>query len=73
MSHNNVQSVIFDKSRWTEKKAKKWLKLHGFKSNYKEPDITKNFIRFRQREPTFLRYSTKKTDDGIEFIIGYYV
>jgi len=71
-----VQSVIFDKDRFTIGEAKKWLK----ENNYKSPkvDITDNFIRFRQIEPDnleqkgFTEYRNKSLgSSGIELVIAY--
>jgi len=36
----SIQSIRFDKDKWTIDEAKKWLKDHGFKS-YIEPAATK--------------------------------
>ncbi len=48
-----IQSVIFDKSKWTPEKASNWLKKHEFKTSYygKPVDITKGFLRYRQENP----------------------
>jgi len=44
-----VQTVVFDKKRWTKAQAAKWLKDNGFKAvTVRE---TGNSYRFRQRPP----------------------
>lgn len=49
-SKSSVQSVLFDKSRWSVAKAKEWLKKHDFK--YGDVDEKPNVLRFRQIEPS---------------------
>ena len=69
MSISEVQSIIFDRSLWTIPQAKSWLKKHGFFNN--KVDKKPHFYRFRQIDPSYFNhYITKKTDDGIDFIIG---
>lgn len=41
-----VQSIMFDKDKWTVAQAKRWLKEHSYKGV--TPDTTKNYHRFRQ-------------------------
>lgn len=53
-----IQSLLFDKEKFTESEAKTWCKKHGFKT---EVDITENNYRFRQQEPE-LFVSFKTTD-----------
>jgi hypothetical protein len=71
-----VQSVIFDKTKYTLKEAKKWLK----ENNYKMPkvDEKENTLRFRQEDPDevekmgFTEYRTKDLGNGdIKLIIVY--
>lgn len=68
---SSVQSVIFNKKYYTEDQARRWLYSHSFKTNYKpKPDITENFIRYRQFEPPIGgKYITKIISRGIELII----
>ncbi|HDY90302.1 MAG TPA: hypothetical protein ENH82_19555 [bacterium] len=44
-----TQSVSFDKNKWDESQAKKWLNDHNMRSD--KVDVTENTIRFRQRDP----------------------
>ncbi len=46
---SEVQSVIFDKLKWTADTAKGWLKDHGFTPSGKDEGAT--FWRFRQQSP----------------------
>lgn len=43
-----LQTLIFSKSDWSLKEARKYLKEHGFKTDV---DIKPQTYRFRQREP----------------------
>ena len=46
---SKVQSVVFDKGKYTVSTATKWLKDHDFGGT--ESDVTDNTIRFRQEDP----------------------
>ena len=50
MSKGTIQSIIFDKSIWTIPKSKLWLKRKNY-TPIKSVDITRNFYRFRIKEP----------------------
>ena len=71
MPSQHIQSILFDRKRWTEPKAEAWLINH--KKRLIKVDKTKNKLRFRQRTPNKMRYTyiTKKIPRGIELIIGY--
>lgn len=66
-----VQSVRFDKKRWSQAQASKWLAQHGYR-NY-GVDETQNQLRYRQYDPepqTMYRYNTSiKLPAGIRFIV----
>ncbi len=62
---DSIQSVIFNKDKWTTAKAERWLKEHGYKTSFygKKVDITTNFYRYRQIAPhKFKKYFIKKLD-----------
>lgn len=66
----NIQSVLFDKSKFTIDDAIYWALSHGF--IVKKVDETLNKFRFRQFNPNYkYKYYTKKITPGIEFIIAY--
>ena len=70
MGSSIVQSIIFDKNKYTVEKAKKWLKSHGYK--YGDVDEKQHHIRFRQVEPGKFKYfRTKEIADGIKLILGF--
>ncbi len=46
---SEVQSILFDKLKWTADAAKGWLKDHGFTGTAKDEGAT--FWRFRQQSP----------------------
>jgi hypothetical protein len=71
-----VQSVIFDKKKFSLHLSKEWLKKHGYKD--KGVDDKDNFYRFRQFNPASLKkqgyveFRTKKLGkSGAEIIIAY--
>lgn len=49
-----LQSVLFPKDRYTQTEALEWLKKNGLK--YEKVDIKDNYLRYRQRGPTYLKY-----------------
>ena len=68
-----IQSVIFDKDKWTLTQAKGYLKKHGYKASFngKSVDETKRFYRFRQANPKrFKNYFTKNLTKGVKLVIG---
>lgn len=67
-----VQSVLFDKDKYTIKEAINWLKKHDFEG--REVDEKENTLRFRQVDPDELEnysFRTKEISDGINFVIAY--
>jgi len=71
-----VQSVIFDKSKYDIKSAKKWLKENKYK--FPKVDEERNTLRFRQKDPNkvkkegFTEYHNKKLGkSGITLVIVY--
>ena len=69
---SDIQSVMLNKNVFTLKKAQQKLK-HLMLIPSKRVDITKNFYRFRIREPElFSRFSTIEIEPGVKFVIGYY-
>jgi len=65
-----IQSIVFNKDKWTKQKAIKWLKKHGHEGL--ECDEKENTLRFRQIEPNKnYNYITKSLPNEIELIIAY--
>ena len=64
----DVQSVTFDKQYWDPRRAKSWLREHGFKSP--SVDETAGQLRFRQRQPKYDSYATKKISPTINLVLG---
>jgi hypothetical protein len=68
-----IQTIIFDRERWSVSAAKKWLAAHGYK--IPPVDTTANYHRFRQR-PTFdftkgtMRTKKFGEETGIKAVIG---
>lgn len=70
---SRVQSVLFDKTKYTIPQAVRWLDLHNYR-HYKV-HTTGRFHRFRQYDPPMAphreQYRTEKLGNGIEFVIGF--
>lgn len=74
MVHNMIQSVIFPKEKFDQKKAEEWLQSHKFRTTFRKKgvDITENFYRYRQKDPNqFIRFRTLVLNNGIQFIVGF--
>ena len=68
---SKIQSILFDKKRWTYQTAFKWLQ-HHHQRPIKGVHETKHFLRYRIRPPHhFMRFITKKLPDGIDLVIGF--
>lgn len=69
---SDIQSIIFDKKVFTQRKAVEWLYKHGFYIT-KPVDETKNTYRYRQIEPKYFQVMrTIKLTDGIKAVLGFY-
>lgn len=69
--NSKVQSILFDKKKFSEKKAKDWLKKHKYKTV--KMHVTDNYIRFRQVEPNKLKkyeIKTKEVFPGIKVLMA---
>ena len=67
---SKVQSLIFDKSKYSADSAKNWASSHGFRSS--KVDEKPNTIRHRQKSPLkSKRYRTKEFGKGIKAVIGF--
>jgi len=68
---SEIHTIYFDKNKWTTTTARNWLKTHDQKP-IKKVHITPNELRYRLVDPKkFSRFITKKTKDGINFVIGF--
>lgn len=67
---DEVQSVLFDREKFSRTGAIRWLKQHGFV--FSKIDETEKFYRFRQQDPKqFSRMRIKEVEPGIKFILGF--
>jgi hypothetical protein len=70
-----VQSILFQKSKWTIANAKLWLKEHEF--IHPKVDVTEAYLRFRQVAPLTLqrkgitKFRQKNIGNGIVFILAF--
>jgi len=51
-----VQSVLFNKKKYTKKQAETWIKDNGYK--VKKVDLTENLRRYRQLDPKLFNQNT---------------
>ena len=51
-----VQSVLFNKKKYTKAQAEKWIRENGYK--VKKVDITENLRRYRQLDPKLFNQNT---------------
>lgn len=65
-----IQSVIFDKDKYSIMEANEYLKHHHLKP-IKKAHITEHYIRMRVDLPHYKHYMTKNIGDGIKAIIGF--
>jgi hypothetical protein len=69
---SEIQAIIFDKKYYSAKKAKQWLKDYDIEP-LKRVHKTKNFLRYRINMPElYKRFTTKKIDEGIKIVLGWY-
>lgn len=70
---HKTQSIYFDRSHWTDARARAWLKKHSYKSTGKM-HATENELRFRQLEPDLFKkgkyYSISIGTGTIKLVIG---
>lgn len=67
-----IQSIIFDKKKYSKAKAIYYLKMKGHK--YNKIDETQNYYRFRQVTPIYsqgVKYMTLDMKPGIKYIVYY--
>jgi hypothetical protein len=68
-----VQSVVLKRSKLTRREADAWIHKHGYKLT--APDITREFMRYRQMDPARLhafRFRTIDLGDVGYLIVAYY-
>jgi len=68
-----IQSVLFEKSKFTKQKAIAWIKRHMLIPNTSAPNFgTTSYWRFRQFDPSKkYQYRTKKITEGIYIVLAY--
>src|SRR4030042_6614934 len=70
---SKIQSILFDKEKWSVTAARHWLQTHSKAAP--KADTTENYYRFRQSPPFnftkgSLRTITLSAPPGIKAIIG---
>lgn len=63
-----VQSIVFPKSKFSQREAIKWIYEHKYEVH--KIDITPNFYRFRQHEPSpGAKYISKTLPNGVILVM----
>lgn len=76
ISNYKIQSVIFNKKMFDKNNSIEWLKKHNYKFN--KIDETKNYLRFRQINPSYIKkigynkYETIDLNNGVLLIGAYF-
>jgi hypothetical protein len=69
LEQTEVQTLIFDKDRFSVASAKKWAAAHGFKSG--DTDEKENTIRLRQRDPgEYGSFRTIEFKPGVQAVVA---
>lgn len=66
-----VQSILFDKDKFSESEAKAWLESHDY--SHGKVDETEENLRFRQKEPEAFEdgsFRTVELSTGIKAVMG---
>ena len=70
VGEETLHTILVDKHQMSIPQAKKWLKTHGY--IYPKIRETKNYYRFRQREPDYSReFTTRAIGDHILGVFQY--
>lgn len=68
---NNIQTILFDKDKWTKATSTKWLKEHNYITDYYR--TTTNQIRRMQRNPIEgATYYSRRLPNGIVIVFQNY-
>ena len=62
-----VQSVLIPVNKFTLKEATDWLLEHKYR--LRKVDVTEDFYRFRQSEPSRGMYYTKTLPNGVRLVM----
>lgn len=78
LKHSKIQSLLFPKDKFTSDSAMAWAESHHFFSkfgNKKQPDITEDYVRLRQKNPSKkdnVHFATVDFgESGIKAVIEY--
>ncbi len=72
MPSTEVQSVVFERSKWSLEGAKSWIREHDYKTSFhgKPVDIKRTQYRFRQQPVNYPTYRTKRLGEGVMLVLG---
>ena len=67
---STVQTLIFERPKFTQTSARAWARRNGFKSGY--VDVKPSSLRIRQEAPTgFSRMRTITLARGVQAVVGW--
>lgn len=72
-STTTIQTLIFDRKRFSVSEAKQWAKKHGFRADKVDTPSSGNTIRLRQRAPGEFQAGTFRTitlTSGVQAVVG---
>lgn len=65
-----VQSIMFERSKWTPRRARQWLLRHGYVP-VKVMHPTKRYFRYRLNDPDlYVSFRTIRLGDGVLGVYG---
>jgi len=70
-----IQSVLFDKTKWTKKSSLQWLLKHNYK--FIKCHETDHYYRYRQEDPEQLKkegftdYRNIKQSNDVVLVVAY--
>jgi hypothetical protein len=67
-----IQSILIPTEYYTYTQALNWLIKHNYYDTSMKVDITSNYYRFRQHNPTnYAKYRTIELKDKVKLILEY--
>lgn len=67
----DVQTLLFERPRWTPTSARSWASSHGYKASNADMEITDNHVRIRQADPKgFTTLRTVTFGQGVKAVMG---
>lgn len=68
---SEIQSVLFNKDKWTLTKARKWLKEHNLKPINRVFTTNDKYRYMINQSFKYKKLRTKKTGENLSIVIGF--